>query len=354
MLKLFATLLDFITHCFCCKESADPQRSPNSAGSGMFSKMPYTPITVITVFALIGRVLSQDPPPTIHDRACYIPGEATAPVADCQSAIDKLAGQTAIIDGPTISCLETAWSGSCGINICSNVNVRPQAIAATAQDIFSGCRSSGKGSTVGGYMTMSGFGISSTGGLNGVNGLATPSTGGVGGDITITMRTRLVGGSKRNVGDIGDTHPTRIHAKDLSVPHRVEARDPAPTWEAGGGYELVLLDSQNPGWRIDPGLATTLASNLRNNWGVQPGTHFTAYDQQQMGTATVANGFYAASNYELADVDPDHRFPLAAALHAFRNQQGNPGWFAVQVLSNGHTIGDMFFDLTQQGGLNLL
>ena len=69
---------------------------------------------------------------------------------------------------------------------------------------------------------------------------------------------------------------------------------------------------------------------------------------------TVANGFYAASNYELADVDPDIRFPLATALHAFRNQQGNPGWFAVQVLSGGRAIGDMFFDLTQQGGLNLL
>ena len=315
--------------------------------------MPYTPITVFTVFTLIARVVSQDPPPTIHDRACYIPGSVTAPVGDCQSAIDKLASQTAMIDGPTISCLEVAWSGNCGINICSDVNVRPQAIAATAQDILSGCRSSGKGSAVGGYMTMSGFATASTGGFSGVNGLGT--LGGVGGDITITMRTRLVGGSKRNIEDIIDTPPTRIHAKDISIPHRVEARDPAPTWEAGGGFELVLLDSQNPGWQIDPGLATTLASNLRNNWNVQPGTHFTAYDQQQMGTGTtVANGFYAASNYELADIDPQQRFPLATALHAFRNQQGNPGWFAVQVLSNGHTIGDMFFDLTQQGGLNLL
>lgn len=317
--------------------------------------MPHTPLTVITVFTLVGLVVSQDPPPTIHDRACYIPGIITAPVADCQNAIIKLASQTAMIDGPTVSCLETAWSGNCGINICSNVNVRPQAIAATAQDILSGCRNSGKGATVGGYMTMSGFATSSTGGFVGVNGVATSSTSGVGGDITITMRTRLVGGSKRNIRDVNDTPPTRIHAKDLSIPHHVEARDPAPTFEAGGGYELVLLDSQNPGWQIDPGLATTLATNLMNNWNVQPSTHFTAYDQEQMGTGTtVANGFYAASNYELADVEPTHRFPIAAALHAFRNQQGNPGWFAVQVLSNGNTIGDMFFDLTQQGGLNLL
>ena len=307
----------------------------------MFSKMPLTSVTAIAVFTLIGRVVSQDPPPTIHDRTCYIPGTITAPVADCQSAIDKLASQTAFIDGPTISCLETAWSGNCGISICSDVNVMPQAIAATAQDILSGCRSSGKHSTVGGYMTMSGF--------------ATSAAGGVGGDITITVRTRAFGGSKRDVDDDDISRaapPTRIHAKDLSgPPHRVEARDPAPTWEAGGGYELVLLHSQNPGWAIDPGLATALASNLRNNWGVQPGTHFTAYDQQQMGAGTtVANGFYAASNYELADVDPDVRFPLATALHAFRNQQGNPGWFAVRVLSGGNTIGDMFFDLTQQGG----
>ena len=320
----------------------------------MLFKMSHTSIAVITIFTFIGRVVSQDPPPTIHDRTCYLPGTITAPVADCQSAIDKLISQTGYVDGPTISCLETAWSGNCGINICSDVNVRPQAIAATAQDILSGCRSSGKGSTVGGFMTMSGFATSADG-FTGVNGLDTSTTGGVGGDITITMRTRMFGPSKRNVEDANDTPPTRVHAKDLSIPHRIEARDPAPTWEAGGGYELVLLDSQNPGWQIDPGLATTLASNLRNNWGVQPGTHFTAYDQQQMGAGTtVANGFYAASNYELADVDPDVRFPLATALHAFRNQQGNPGWFAVQVLSGGRAIGDMFFDLTQQGGLNLL
>lgn len=121
------------------------------------------------------------------------------------------------------------------------------------------------------------------------------------------------------------------------------------------GYELVLLDSQNPGWSIDPGLATTLASNLRNNWNFQPGGHFTAYDQQQMGAGTtVANRFYAASDYVLADINPEQRFPLATALHQFCNQQGNPGWFAVQILSNGNAIGDMFFDLTQQGGLNLL
>ena len=131
-----------------CKGSTDPQRSSNFAG--MFSKMPHTPITVITAFTLIGRVVSQDPPPTIHDRACYMPGTVNAPVADCQSAINKLISQTAVIDGPTTSCLETAWSGNCGINLCSNANVRPQAIAATAQDILSGCRSSGRGSTVGG------------------------------------------------------------------------------------------------------------------------------------------------------------------------------------------------------------
>lgn len=67
----------------------------------------------------------------------------------------------------------------------------------------------------------------------------------------------------------------------------------------------MLLDSQNPGWQIHPGLATTLANNLMNNWNVQPSTHFTAYDQEQMGAGTtVANGFYTASNYELADVGP--------------------------------------------------
>ena len=200
---------------------------------------------------------------------------------------------------------------------------------------------------------MSGFGLSSTGGLTGVNGPGI-STSGSAGDITITIRTRMVATSKRNDEDINDTPPTRIHAKDLSIPHRVEPRTPAPTYEVGGGFELVLLDSQNPGWVIHPGDATALATNLMNNWNVQPNTHFTAYADQPWGTGTMANGFYAASNYELADVDTDQRLPLTAALHAFRDQQGNPGWFAVQVLSNGNTIGDMFFDLTQQGGLNLL
>ena len=310
--------------------------------------MPHKTIAVITLFASLRSVFSQNAPPTIHDRNCYRPGTITAPVADCQDAIDKLMTQTALVDGPTVSCLEQVTSGYCGIQICSNADVRPQAMAAVAQDIFSGCRSTGPRAEVGGYMTMSGF---ATGDLSGFNGI--PAV-----DVTITMRRSLFASSKRDVEDSKNTLPTRIHAKDLSIPtipHRVEARDPAPTWEAGGGYELVLLDSQNPGWAIDPALATTLASNLRNNWNVQPGTHFVAYDQQGMGTGTtVANGFYAANNAELADVDPDVRFPLAAALHQFRNQQGNPGWFAVQVLSGGRALGDMFFDLTQQGGLNLL
>lgn len=111
---------------------------------------------------------------------------------------------------------------------------------------------------------MSGFGISSSGGLKGVNGPGTSLTGGVPGDRLITMRLRPGTGSKRNVEDINDTPPTRIHAKDLPIPHRVKARDPAPTYEVSGGrFELVLLDSQNPGWG-----ANALATNLMNNWNV--------------------------------------------------------------------------------------
>ena len=179
---------------------------------------------------------------------------------------------------------------------------------------------------------MSGFAISADG-AGDVNGLQTSMTGGVAGDMTITTRTRMFGGIKAERRR-RERHSSRPASPQRTYPSLTASKHviPRPRGRPAADTSWYCWILRNPGWQIDPGLATALASDLRNNWGVQPGTHLTAYDQQQMGAGTtVANGFYAASNYELADVDPDARFPLATALHAFRNQQGNPGWFTVRV-----------------------
>lgn len=341
----------FLTRCSFVTRKAQTLKTSLSFVN-MFSKMPHTPMTVITIFTLIGLIVSQDPPPTIYGRTCYV--AANAPVEDCQMAIDILANlpSSPLIDGPTTGCLETVWSGNCGIYMCSDGDVRPQSIAATAQDIYSGCRSTdtGNGASVGGLMTMSGFATS-----NITISMRTRAFGAViGADGAATEALGAVTGSKRSIGEIDNTPPTRIHAKDLSIPHRVEARDPAPTWLVEGvdGCELRLLDSQTPGWAIDPGLATTLATNLVDNWNFQNrDTHYTAYNQQTMGAGTtVANGYYARNGYDLDNVQEGDRIWLATALHQFRNALNNPGWFVIQVVNDGNTIGDMFFDVGQAGG----
>ena len=56
-------------------------------------------------------------------------------------------------------------------------------------------------------------------------------------------------------------------------------------------------------------------------------------------------GYHAYNEHDLGDVNPDDAFWIASALNDFRNYMGNPGWFAVQVLSQNVPIGQMLFDI---------
>lgn len=60
-----------------------------------------------------------------------------------------------------------------------------------------------------------------------------------------------------------------------------------------------------------------------------------------------AMGYYAANNEDLGSIDSSDQLDLPYAMNAFCNQQGNPGWFAVQVMSVGQQLGWMVLDIGQ-------
>lgn len=75
--------------------------------------------------------------------------------------------------------------------------------------------------------------------------------------------------STREADPVDEISPTRTHARDMQLSHRVEVRDPAPTYLVSGGIELWLSDSQGPSYELDTDDANALAANTGLIWRLQ-------------------------------------------------------------------------------------
>ena len=321
----------------------------------MYLEHSLKPIAVSMLAVCIGQVAS-DPdqyPPVIYNRLCTnIPGALiSAPTGDCQAAIDQISTDSDYITGSTTGFLSVSTSGACSIMLSVPATVRKSSLAAAAQDILSGCQASDPTMTSG-SITM--FGFQTSADLNAPQG----------GEFTFTIGATGLGiSNQKRAADPPDEtlHPFRIHAKDLlPYPGRgiTLPRDGTVYIVDDTGYTLVVSDSERPGWEIKPQDEANVIWELMDNMGAQLGTDFVAYgsvDTTDGRNLQVANGFYAREGNDIASIRPEHREALAEALHAFRNQQGNPGWFAVQVVTGGTMVlADMFFDLAQAAGPPLL
>lgn len=311
----------------------------------MFSNLLLRPVAVITT--IVGLVASQSTavPPQIYSRVCNPPQSTPAVTRDCQNSIDLMALTAGYISGREVGCLEMAASGSCVIRVCVPASIRASAIAVAAADIFGVCKPVGSNShhVVAGQIQMNGF---------------TTSTGGIGNEVMIFLGGSIIASSKREIDSIdglstreadpvdNNVSPTRTHGRDLHLPHRVQVRTPAPTYLVSGGLELWLSDSQMPSRELDSGAANALVTNTGLTWRMQYPTDNVAYATVNTGDGVqAAMGYHAANNNDLGSVDPTDHLELPYAMNEFRNQQGNPGWFAVQVMSLGELIGWMVLDV---------
>lgn len=322
----------------------------------MYLQHSLKPIAVLVLAVCTGQVASNPDqfPPVIYGRACTnFPGAlVSAPTKDCQAAIDMIATDTGYITGATKGYLEVSSSGGCAISLGVPATVRKSSLAAAAQDILSGCQASDPEHTSG-TISMFGFQIS-----------ADPNAP-QGGEFSFTIGASGIGlppNRKRVAAPPEEaSHPSRIHVKDLLPTldrSTILPRDQTVFIVTGTGYTLVVADSERPGWEIDPIDENDVTQNLLDNFNLQQGTDFVAY-----GTLTttdgrnlqLANGYYARQGEDIGSVNPDDREQLIDALHQFRAQQGNPGWFAVQVRNGANLVlGDMFFDLAAAAGPQLL
>ncbi|KAK4692772.1 hypothetical protein P7C71_g4497, partial [Lecanoromycetidae sp. Uapishka_2] len=195
-----------------------------------------------------------------------------------------------------------------------------------------------------------------------MNGFTT-STGGISNEVMIFLGASIIASSlgsiaapisittgiiPREVDPVDDVPPTRTHSRDMYLPQPVQVRVPATTYLASGGLELWLSDSQMPSVVLDTDDANSLAANVGLQWRIQYPTDNVAYATVDLGDGQqAAMGYYAANNNDLGSVDLSDQVDLPYAMNAFRNQQGNPGWFAVQVMSDEALLGWMVLDVGQ-------
>lgn len=303
-------------------------------------------------------------PPYIANRDCYAPLSSTALISDCQTAVNNLASQTTYISGPKKGCLEASTSGTCGITICDKVLIDPVAVAVAAQDVIAGCEGeftgSGANQVVFGTIQMKGF----TNGKGGTNNLFTLWVGKSGvakrsADSQSTLEDSAVSSSTLNSTAVTATAQPNGKLVRNIVRNRVEAHEPAtlvdrtppasaPTWVVTDAPGIVLraVSFEATNWDMTPTQQDALAFGVANNWHNQAITDWIAYNSQRIGNGNWASmGYYAYNEHDLGDVDPDDSFWIASAMMDFRAFMGNPGWFAVQVLSQNVPIGQMIFDI---------
>ena len=327
----------------------------------MYIEHSLKPIAVSMLAVCIGQVAS-DPasyPPVIYNRHCYnFPGAdvgelgasgISAPILDCQKAIDQIATDSSYVTGATIGYLSVSTWGACSIMLSVPVTVRRSSLAAAAQDILSGCRSADPKHTAG-LIYMFGFPTSAD-----PNAPQGPEF-----TFTIAATGQALSNQKRAAASPDEaSYPSRIHARDLLPnPDRsiILRRDP-PTYSFGNGYTLRVIDSEGAGWSVEGFDSDTLADNLVNNMRAQPSTDFVAYathntiPRDTEPELQLAMGLYAHEGFDIGDIPDDFQTLLANGLNAFRRQQGSPGWFAVQVVSGATVvIASMFFDLALDAG----
>jgi hypothetical protein len=115
----------------------------------------------------------------------------------------------------------------------------------------------------------------------------------------------------------------------------------------GTGYTLEVVGQRNAGERITDQEAQNLNNAFVNDLGGRPWNARTVHGGVQAGWDGFADMTYYVNpvdNY-LGDFGPDEPRQIAQAVQDFRNNLGNPGWFAVAVYSSAALLGVVNFQI---------
>ena len=135
---------------------------------------------------------------------------------------------------------------------------------------------------------------------------------------------------------------------DASNNATVDKRAVAQQYQVPGtGYTLEVVGQRNEGERITDQEAQNLNNAFVNDLGGRPWNARTVHGGVQAGWDGFADMTYYVNpvdNY-LGDFGPDEPGLIAQAVQDFRNNLGNPGWFAVALYSSTALLGVLNFQI---------
>lgn len=229
-------------------------------------------------------------------------------------------------DNPSGShCTTLSWTrGTCAVALCGGEGHLEQGeVGAAIFGILSSCTN---GDRVGGATDMLGFG-----------------------QAKITVE--LIGsgaGSRRELAEGAKSIAAR---QDVDTSNNVDKRDVvrgAQQYQVPGtGYTLEVVGQRNPGERITDQEAQNLNNAFVNDLGGRPWNARTVHGGTQAGWDGFADMTYYVNpvdNY-LGDFAVDEPRIIAQAVQDFRNNLGNPGWFAVALYSSTALLGVLNFQI---------
>jgi len=221
-------------------------------------------------------------------------------------------------------CTTLNSRGSCAVSLCGAEGSLQQGVVGTA--IFGILSSCTNGNRVGGATDMLGFG-----------------------QAKITVELINTGRTSRREWMEGTK--SIAARQDVNTSNSVDKRDlvnGAQQYQVPGtGYTLEVVGQRNPGERITDQEAQNLNNAFVNNLGTRPWNARTVHGGVTAGWDGFADMTYYVNpvdNY-LGDFAPDEPRQIAQAVQDFRNNLGNPGWFAVAVYSSAALLGVVNFQI---------
>jgi hypothetical protein len=223
---------------------------------------------------------------------------------------------------PSGSHCSTLWKrGTCAVALCgSEGSLQQGEVGAAIFGILSSCTN---GNRVGGATDMLGFG-----------------------QPKITVELINTGVNHRRELVEGTRNIAARHASD-NVTKRDLVNGAQQYKVPGTGYTLEVVGRRNDGERITDQEAQNLNNAFVNDMGQRPWNARTVHGGVQAGWDGFADMTYYVNpvdNY-LGDFAPNEPRMIAQAVQDFRNNLGNPGWFAVALYSSTALLGVLNFQI---------